>query len=143
MRRGQQLVATWPHAGRGLRRWALLPLAMLAIHAASAQSAHQPVPTAGRYVGELCVSTQGQPPQCGPVALRFRAARVQAQVSDIVYRLQLRSSQAEVVVQHGHVQIDEFIADYQSGPRSLRFVDAEKSVQYELRWPAAQARSTL
>ena len=70
-------------------------------------------PVAGHYGAELCVTQAEQSPNCGPAQARLdRGGRVQVRVSDIVYRLQLRSSQAEVLLMHGSMQIDEFsVAD--------------------------------
>ena len=90
-------------------------------------------PSAGIYDAQLCVATSAATPSCGPAQVELQgngAARVR--VSDLVYRLKLNSSQVEVVLTHGTMQIDEFVAVYEwSGP-SLRFVDADKNARYEL-----------
>jgi plasmid stabilization system protein ParE len=91
-------------------------------------------PRAGNYDAQLCVSTAAAAPSCGPARVELHGnglARVH--VSDLVYRLQLRSSQVEVVLTHGAMQIDEFTAVYEWAGTSLQFVDADKNARYELR----------
>ena len=93
-------------------------------------------PAVGRHTAQLCVSTSDAEPSCGPAQVDLRrggAARVQ--VDDLVYRLQLRSSQVEVVLMHGAMQIDEFTVPYEWVGRSLQFKDDERHVRYEVRFP--------
>ena len=92
-------------------------------------------PAAGRYEARLCVTLGAAAPSCGPVDTQVLggASRVLVRVSDIVYRLQLHSSQVEVVLMHGAVPIDEFVANYEwaDGP-VLEFVDVDKRTRYAL-----------
>ena len=62
----------------------------------------------------------------------FRGNRVLLRISDIVYHVKLRSSQADVVLMHGATQIDEFVANYEWEGATLAFVDADKRTRYEL-----------
>ena len=92
-------------------------------------------PAAGRYDAQLCVKLGEAEPSCGAVdAQVLRGNRVLVRASDIVWRLKLNSSQLEVVMMHGAMQIDEFVANYEwaAGP-ALEFVDADKRTRYELR----------
>ena len=78
-------------------------------------------------------------PTCGPAdAQVLRGNRVLVRISDIVYRLKLNSSQAEVVLMHGAMQIDEFVANYEWAGPALEFVDTDKRTRYELRLGAAR-----
>ena len=54
-------------------------------------------------------------------------------VADIVYRLLLSSSQVEVVLMQGTMQLDEFVANYEWVGRSLQFDDKDKNARYEVR----------
>lgn len=93
-------------------------------------------PVVGRHAGELCVANAAAAePRCGPAQLELRrdgSARVR--VDDVVYRLQLHSSQVEVVLMHGFVQIDEFTVPYTWVGRSLQFTDDERQTRYEVRF---------
>ena len=92
-------------------------------------------PAAGRYDASLCVTLGEQSPSCGPAQARLRSGgRLQVQVSDIEYRLRLRSSQAEVLLMHGSMQIDEFTVAYEWAGSTLRFSDPAKPVHYEVRF---------
>ena len=107
----------------------LVPLA-LGVALAQANAA----PTAGSYTAELCVATSNAAPSCGPAVVDLQtggAARVR--VSDFVYRLKLNSSQVEVALMHGAMQIDGFVAAYEWAGNSLQFVDADKNARYELK----------
>ena len=92
-------------------------------------------PTVGRHAGELCVANASTEPSCGPALVELRrdgSARVR--INDLVYRLQLHSSQVDVVLMHGAVQIDEFTVPYAWVGRSLQFTDDERNVRYEVRF---------
>lgn len=92
-------------------------------------------PVTGRYDAQLCVTLGAAAPSCGPVDAQLLSGnRVLVRASDIVWRLKLNSSQAEVVMMHGSMQIDEFVANYEwaAGP-ALEFVDADKRTRYALR----------
>ena len=91
-------------------------------------------PAAGRYHAELCVATSAAPPSCGPAQIDLQAdGRMQVRLSDFEYRLQLNSSQVDVVLMHGTMQVDEFFAVWEWVGNSLRFVDRNKNTRYELR----------
>jgi hypothetical protein len=53
-------------------------------------------------------------------------------IADIVYHLQLHSSQLDVVLMHGAMQIDGFVAPYEWAGQALQFDDLEKRTRYEL-----------
>jgi hypothetical protein len=92
-------------------------------------------PTLGRHAAELCVATATAEPSCGPAQVELRrdgSARVR--IDDLVYRLQLHSSQVEVVLMHGAVQVDEFTVPYAWVGRSLQFNDDDRKVRYEVRF---------
>jgi hypothetical protein len=97
-------------------------------------------PPPGRYEGQLCVSTAGAPLSCGPAQLQFQSNTVWVQVSDLIYRLQLHSGQTEVVLLHGDLPIDQFVADYFWAPHAMAFGDMEKDVRYEVRWEVPEQR---
>lgn len=111
-------------------RRAVLPLLALVASAAGANA-----PALGRYDGQFCVTVASDTAaSCGPAevdVLRGRELRVR--ISDIVYRLKLHSSQVEVVLMHGTMQIDEFVAAYDWAGSALQFDDLDKRTRYELR----------
>ncbi|HEY9064636.1 MAG TPA: hypothetical protein VIO33_06600 [Burkholderiaceae bacterium] len=91
-------------------------------------------PAAGRYTAQLCVATSPAGPSCGPADVELRAnGAARVRVADIVYQLQLNSSQVEVVLMQGTMQLDEFVTNYEWVGRSLQFVDKEKNARYEVR----------
>jgi hypothetical protein len=109
----------------------LLTGAITAVCASSA--AAQAAPAAGRYEATLCVSSASLAPSCGPAQVDVRpGGSVLVQVSDIVYRLRIRTGQAAVVVTQGTMQIDEFDAGAEWNGSSLRFADVDKNVRYEV-----------
>jgi hypothetical protein len=111
---------------------------VLSLALAASQACAAP-PAAGRYQASLCVALGAAEASCGPAdAEVFRGNRVLVRISDIVYRLKLNSSQAEVVLMHGAMQIDEFIAVYEWEGATLAFVDADKRMRYELRLGAGR-----
>jgi hypothetical protein len=97
-------------------------------------SAAPSTPAPGRYEARLCTARlDGAAPDCGPAEAELhRGGRMRVQVSDIVYRLELRSSQVDVVLMHGTMQIDEFTAPCEWVGPTLRFTDAQKGLRYEL-----------
>ena len=104
-----------------------------AVLLAGAAAAHAQAPGPGRYDGELCVATGDAAPDCGPVQVNFqRGGQLQVRVADIVYRLQLHSSQLDVVLMHGAMQIDGFTANYEWAGKALTFRDPDKPVSYRL-----------
>ena len=92
-------------------------------------------PSAGRYGAELCVTTSASAaPGCGPAEVELQAGgSARVRISDLSYRLQLKSSQVDVVLMHGSTQIDEFTAPYEWVGNTLQFIDADKRARYELR----------
>ncbi|MEO7336991.1 MAG: hypothetical protein ABIV63_10460 [Caldimonas sp.] len=119
--------------GRLVRLGTALVLAAIGASVAAA-------PAAGRYRGTLCVAASDQPRSCGPAEVDIRpGGAVDVRVSDIVYRLQVRSGKAAVIVMHGTMQIDEFNAGAEWSAESLRFADDEKRVRYEVRVEPARA----
>lgn len=109
-----------------------------ALLALAAGASRADPPAAGRYAAELCVTLGGAAPNCGPAdAQVLRGNRVLVRVADIVWQLTLHSSQLDVVMMHGAMQIDGFVANYAwlAGPE-LEFVDADKRTRYALRLAA-------
>ncbi|MFY7942106.1 MAG: hypothetical protein ACOVOX_14470 [Burkholderiaceae bacterium] len=99
-------------------------------------------PPAGRYNGQLCVSTAGAAEQCGPVVLQFQSGGARVQVSDLVYHLNWRAPKTQMllVLMHGSVQVDEFFTEGLWSKQNLRFKDPDKDVRYEVRWEARNHR---
>ena len=116
----------------------MLPCHAAALLALAAASAGANPPATGRYDAQLCVTLGSTAPNCGPVdAQVLSGSRVLVRASDIVWRLKLNSSQADVVLMHGAMQIDGFVANYEWAPGpALEFVDADKRTRYELRLSA-------
>jgi len=122
-------------AARPIALSATLAAALVTTSAFAAVSEGRPA--VGRHTATLCVATSAAEPSCGPAQVDLRrngSARVQ--VDDVVYRLQLHSSQVEVVLMHGAMQVDEFTVPYEWVGRSLQFRDDERHVRYEVRFPA-------
>ena len=110
---------------------------MQAVALAAAFAAAAPVvaaPAAGWSDAQLCVATTPAGPSCGPAEVELRAnGEARVRVADIVYRLQLNSSQVEVVLMQGTMQLDEFVASYEWVGRSLQFDDKDKNARYEVK----------
>ena len=116
---------------RAPRRFVGLASAALLFGVTAGASA---APKPGRYAAQLCVTLPAAEPSCGAADLEWRrAGRARVRISDIVYNLQLTTSQVEVVLLHGAMQIDSFTAIYEWDGDTLRFVDAVKNVHYEVR----------
>ena len=111
----------------------LVGLAAQQLAAAPAVAAARPA--AGRYAAELCVTTIPAPPNCGlaQVDLR-RGGAVRVRVDDLVYHLKLHRSRIELMLMHGAVEVDDFIAPYQWAGRLLQFIDTDRGVLYEVRF---------
>ena len=110
-------------------RCALLPL--IALFSAGALAAGAPAP--GRYAGHFCVTSAADQPSCGPAEVDLRRnGALRVKINDIVYRLQLNSSQVDVVLMHGAMQIDWFTTEYAWAGRSLQFADRDRQARYEL-----------
>jgi hypothetical protein len=101
---------------------------------ACASAAAAGPPAAGRYVAQMCVAVSNVEPACGRAEIEWRAAdRAVLRISDVVYALRLYTSQLDVVLMHGAMQIDGFTAIYEWDGPTLRFIDADKNVRYEVR----------
>ena len=125
-------------AARCLAGALLLPIA--ALHLRAAPTVPDDRPPAGRHAAELCVATTAAPPSCGPAQVDLRSdGSVRVRVDDVVYRMQLRSSQAEIVLMHGSVQIDEFTVPYAWLGSTLQFNDDGRNARYEIRFPERKA----
>jgi hypothetical protein len=111
-------------------------VALLALVASGLSSAAPPTrPEAGRHAAELCVATLPKAPSCGPAQVDLRIdGTLRVRIDDIVYTLQLHSSQVDVVVMHNVVQIDEFTVPYEWVGNTLQFVDDDRNSRYELRF---------
>lgn len=111
------------------RSWGVL----VAMVAATAHAMAGSAPPAGRYEARLCVATAQADPECGAARVELRrAGQAHIRVSDLLYSLTLHSSQADVVLKHGAMQIDGFTATYEWRGMALHFVDAAKGVRYEV-----------
>jgi hypothetical protein len=89
-------------------------------------------PASGRYDGRFCVATGAAEPDCGPADVTVRRQQLQIRIADIVYRIQLHSSQLDLVLMHGTMQIDGFTANYEWQGRTLSFSDPDKPVRYRV-----------
>jgi D-serine deaminase-like pyridoxal phosphate-dependent protein len=138
----------WASIGAALPGLAFAGVAFAGLtHAGSAFAGQAgAAPAAGRYAGSLCVAssaTAASARDCGPARVDLaRAGLATIRVSDIAYALTLHSSQADVVVKHGAMQIDEFTADYEwtgsATEPTLIFFDADKRVRYEVKFGRRQ-----
>ena len=91
-------------------------------------------PTPGRYAAQLCVSQPAAPASCGAVVVDWqRGERVRVVLDDVRYQLELRRREVAVVVMHGAVQVDEFLASYAQTDAALGFIDSARATHYELR----------
>ncbi len=98
-------------------------------------------PAAGGYAAQWCVAVPRAEPACGPARAEWRTrGRATVRIADIVYALRLRTSQVDVILKQGAMQIDAFTATYEWDGATLRFVDADKGVRYELRTETAPKR---
>ena len=100
-------------------------------------------PAPGRYDAQWCVALSEAAPSCGPAQVDWRnGQQVRVQVSDIVYRLKLHSSQLDVVLMQGSMQLDEFSADYAWQGDTLQFADRAKGARYELQLGSRKKAAT-
>lgn len=111
--------------------------------AAGAVAAAPGPPAPGRYAARLCVqplADAAKPADCGPAELTVqRGNKARLRISDIVYRLELYSSQVDVVLMHGTMQIDGFTASYDWQGDTLLFSDREKGLRYQVQVGAPEA----
>jgi hypothetical protein len=117
-------------------RTAAISIALLAWATGTASAAVSAGrPAVGRHAGELCVTTGPAETSCGPAQVDLRRdGSVRVRIDDLVYHLQLHSSQVEVVLMHGAMQVDEFTVPYAWVGRSLQFNDDERQARYEVRF---------
>jgi len=148
-------VGNLPRAARPwpARQWRA-PFASRAWFLSAALVGFQPAfaqgqPAAGRYDGQLCVTTAVGPQQCGLAeVILLSGDRVTVRISDVRYELKLQGGRVDVVLLHGNVQIDGFNGNFAwkgAGVGAmLHFVDAEKKSRYEVRFNEhAAVRSAL
>lgn len=110
-----------------MRTAAALALLVLAGTAAAAD------PPRGRHDARFCVTVAEAAPECGPVQVDVLPRRLlRVRVADLVYQLALHSSQLDVVLMHGAMQVDGFVAPYEWSGEALRFDDLDKRTRYEL-----------
>jgi hypothetical protein len=113
--------------------WAFVMQGLLA--ASAALAAPPSAPAAGLYEGRLCVTTATGAPECGPARVELaRSGRATVRISDLRYGLTLHSSQVDVVLKHGAMQIDGFTGTYEWKGPALHFADADKGVRYEVQF---------
>ncbi|MFT3663833.1 hypothetical protein [Piscinibacter sp.] len=105
--------------------------AVMALAALAAGAARADAPAPGRYAGRLCVAVGAAPADCGPARIDVLGARrLNVRIADLVWRLRLKSSQVDVVLMHGTMQIDGFFAPFEWDGRTLNFLDLEKRTHY-------------
>ena len=108
-------------------------LAALALAVGVAGAAQADAPPPGRYAAQFCVAVGDAQADCGPAQVEVRRARKLAvRIADLAYHLELASSQVDVVLMHGSMQIDGFFASYEWDGRTLRFLDLDKHTRYAL-----------
>ncbi len=113
-----------------------LPGALAALAALGAVAAPSALPASGRHTVQMCVATSAAPPNCGPAQADWRAdGSLRVRIDDLVYNLQLRSSQVEIVVMHNVVQIDALVVPYEWVGNTLQFSDDDRHSRYEIRFP--------
>lgn len=98
-----------------------------------AGAAQADAPPPGRYAAQFCVAVGDAQADCGPARVDVISARKLAvRIADLAYHLELASSQVDVVLMHGSMQIDGFFAGYEWDGRTLRFLDLDKHTRYAL-----------
>jgi len=79
------------------------------------------------------VTVGDAPADCGPAQVDVRSRqRLTVRIADLAYQLRLASSQVDVVLMHGTMQIDGFFASYDWDGATLRFLDLDKRTRYAL-----------
>ncbi|MDE2298524.1 MAG: hypothetical protein KGK18_10195 [Burkholderiales bacterium] len=133
-----QVTPLRPAARAGLVAGLLLALIALPPWAGAAPSAPSTArPAPGRYAAQLCVTTIPAPSNCGPAQVDLRTGgAVHVRVDDLVYHLKLHRGRIDLMLMHGAVEIDDFVAPYQWAGRQLQFIDADRGVLYEVRFGA-------
>lgn len=102
--------------------------------AAAVSSGPGPGPEPGRYSARFCVATAALAPGCSPAEVIVGPrGEVTVTLSDLVYRMSLRTGQLDLTLFQGNQRIDGFTALYGWGGRTLHFRDAEKQVTYDIR----------
>jgi len=96
----------------------------------------------GRHEVELCVAVGESPPGCGPAeAFADERGGIRVRVSDIVYRLDVQDGAVDVIVMHGTMQIDEFLAAGEWAGTRLKFHDRKKDARYDVRFAEGAVRT--
>lgn len=115
-----------------------LLLAFAASQAWAAPATREPTtarPAPGRYAAQLCVTTIPAPSNCGPAQVDLRpGGALRVRVDDLVYHLKLHRKRVDLMLMHGAVEIDDFVAPYQWAGHQLQFIDADRGVLYEVRF---------
>jgi hypothetical protein len=97
-------------------------------------------PAVGRHDAELCVATSTAAASCGPAQADLRSdGSLIVRVDDVVYHMELHSSQVQVVLMHNAVVIDEFTVPYEWIGSSLEFNDDDRNSRYEVRFPSGSS----
>jgi hypothetical protein len=106
----------------------------LAFAAAPALAAGVARPATGWHDAELCVTVAAAAPNCGPAQLELRRdGSARFRVDDLVYNLKPHQGQAEVVLMHGSVEIDDFGVRYAWVGRVLQITDDQHRMRYDVR----------
>ena len=115
-----------------------LLLAFAASQAWAATAPREPTtarPVPGRYAAQLCVTTIPARSNCGPAQVDLRpGGALHLSVDDLVYHLKLHRGRIDLMLMHGAVEIDDFVAPYQWAGRQLQFIDTDRGVLYEVRF---------
>jgi hypothetical protein len=103
--------------------------------ATTAWAATDGPPAVGRHTVSFCVSTGGAAPGCGPAQADVRAkGAIIVRIDDITYRLQLHSSQVDIVVMHNATQIDQMTLPYEWSGNELKFNDDDRESRYDIKF---------
>lgn len=99
----------------------------------------------GRHEVELCVAIGDKEPGCGPAeAFADERGGIHLRISDIVYHLTVVADgggAVDVIVMHGTMQIDEFLAPGEWAGTRLKFHDRKKNARYDVRFPDGSVRT--
>jgi hypothetical protein len=116
-----------------LSRW-LVSSSMLLIAANTWAAADGP-PAVGHHAVDFCVSTGGAAPNCGPAQADVREkGAIIVRIDDIAYRLQLHSSQVDIIVMHNATLIDQMTLPYEWSGRELKFNDGDRESRYDIKF---------
>jgi hypothetical protein len=114
-------------------RWFVSSTALL-IAATSLAAADGP-PAIGRHTVDFCVSTGGAAPNCGTAQADVRQkGAIVVRIDDIAYRLQLHSSQVDIIVMHNATMIDQMTLPYEWSGNELKFNDDDRESRYDIKF---------